>query len=242
MGIPILFIAIVIAIIVVAVIAVYYNHYTRIINQRLKEQVSDGKKVWSPATVAIITAFFGLVLFSITVLLVRINSPTSSIDDRYFQAQYDYEAYAPEYIQQGYLSGFSIAENAGYTKHEETTGDIKYTYFISNERYDIFHPAFIIFVEYIGTGDIISYGIQGAFLTDTSETICGKGFSGADVSDYVCIIGNTSVDCIFQISLYYYDEDGGIALLQDETIMNSNSESYSTAFGAINIEINRPQE
>ncbi|MGL6202295.1 MAG: hypothetical protein ACRC3H_25555 [Lachnospiraceae bacterium] len=242
MGITILFIALVIIIITIAVIAVYYSHYTHIINMRLKEQTSSEKKIWPPSTVAIVTSFAGLALFSITILLIRLNGSASDIDDRYLQSQYDYNVFAPEDMQQGYLSNLSMSENAGYTKYEKTAGDIKFTYFISNESYDIFHPAFILFAEYIGTSNIVNYGVQGDFLTDTHDSIAGKGFSGAEVSDYICVVGNTSIDCVFQLSLYYYDENNSINLQQDKTIMTGNNENHSTASGTINIELDRPQE
>ena len=242
MGIVILLIAVAIVIVAVAVVAVYYFSYTRIINTRLQGQISNGKKLWSPAKVAIVTAFIGLILFSSIVLLIRMNNTeANSIDDQYLNSIYSYEVYSPEDMGRGYLGSFSVSENIGYTKTEETIGDIKYTNFISNDKFDIYHPAFIIFAEYVGESDVVSYGVQGTYLTTTHEPIFGTGSSGADVPDYICIIGNTSIDCIFQLSLYYYDKDGRIALNQSENVTNGNSPELASAYATMNIIIDRSQ-
>jgi hypothetical protein len=240
MSIVILLIAAAIIIAAATVAAVYYYRYTRIINKRLQGQITDAKKLWAPAKVAVVTAFAGLLLFCVIVLLIRMNSAGANrIDDSYLNALYSYEVYAPEDMRQGYLSNFSIYENAGYKKAEETIQDIKYTYFISGEKFDICHPAFIVFAEYIGEYDIVSYGIQGTYLTTEREPVYGTASSGADAPGYICVIGNASINCVFELSLYYYDEKGTEALNQNhgQYAMTGNSKELASVCSTLNIAV-----
>lgn len=236
--------AVAIIIVAIAVVAIYYLHYYRVINKRLKEQPENGKRMLSPKTVGIFTVIAALLLFSISVLVVRINqSDAARIDEKYMTAQFDYDLFTPQEMQHGFLENYSINDNAGYEKHEEILGEIKFTYFVSNSAYNVFHPAFIIFAEYIGPEDIVTLGFQGDFLTNERVPVVGKGGSGTDAQEYICILGNTSIDCVFQLSLFYYDADGDMAVNNEldtaGTDATGNNADYTAAAATITIDISR---
>jgi len=243
----IIIIAVSIIIIAIATVAIYYLHYSRVINKRLKERSGNEKRMLSPKTVGIVTIILALLIFSITIPWVRVNqSNTIEIDKEYLTAQYNYEVLAPQDMQRGYLASYSINDNAGYEKYEEILGNIRFTYFVSNDAYDAFHPAFLIFAEYIGPEDIMTFGFQGDYLTSEHISVAGKGGFGADTQEYICIIGNTSIDCIFQLSLFYYDEDGNIAMNKEldtlDVNITGNSADYAVAAETIKIVIMRTSD
>ncbi len=65
----------------------------------------------------------------------------------------------------------------------EILGDIKFTCFISSSARDPYHPAFIIYAQYIGTEEIAAFGYKGEYLTNDHIEIAGKEGLGADAQD-----------------------------------------------------------
>jgi len=67
-----------------------------------------------------------------------------------------------------------------------------------------------------------------------------------NTQEYICIIGNTSIDCIFQLSLFYYDEDGNIAMNKEldtlDVNITGNSADYAVAAETIKIVIMRTSD
>jgi len=243
----IIFIAVSVVVTAIAIVALYYLYYSKAINKRLKERPQNRKRMLSPKTVVIVAIITALLLFSVSVLLVRMKqSEAINIGEQYLTAQYDYEVFTPQEMQQGYLESYSIDNNIGYKKHEEILGDIKFTYFVSLGSYDVYHPAFIIYVQYIGQEDIVSFGYQGDYLTNEHIKIAGKEGAGADAQEYICILGNTSIDCIFQLSLFYYGADGDMSVNKDlntaGTDATGNNADYAIAAETIRIVIPRTGE
>lgn len=191
--------------VLVGTITVYFFAYKRNINKALVDRDSVKRRMPPPYKV-LIAATAIIVGTVILICAMRIGTSGNGVEleDRYFNAKYDFRVYQPEEMI-GYLSVYSMEENAGYKKSVEEVGDVRVTYFLSEDGYDTFHPSFIAFVEYIGEKPVLSYGYEGDYVTPDDVNICGKGAAGSDVEDYFVIIGSASIECTFKLDIYYYD-------------------------------------
>ena len=208
-------------------ILVYYMAYSRRINRMIQNGFVPKYKMLSPlkfATIVIIgiLAVFGIFLSIMT--LRSDNTTTMSMDDRYYEGNYDFKVYEDTRIPE-YLSVYNIVSNPGYEKKQETKGDLRYTYFISKEKYDWFHPSLIMFIEYTGKSDIVTFEYNGKFLTpeESPEVIRGIGLSGGSFNKYIMVVCSRSVDSIFSFEIsmsnnYEKHENLGDGALVHDTI------------------------
>lgn len=195
-----------IAFLVLAItIVVYFLIYKRNVNKALENR--DGSKRRMPAPHKVLISVSGAIAFVLIIYISRSMIHTDSgIDQAYFNAYYNFDVYEPEEMT-GYLSMYSMEKNAGYKKYIEEKGDVKVTYFLSEEKYDTYHPTFIAFVEYAGEKEVLYKGYHGQFLTHAGESICGKGAAGSDVTEYFVVMGDASIGCTFELEIYYYDTE-----------------------------------
>jgi len=122
----------------------------------------------------------------------------------YRSAVYDYQSYNASQMT-GYRSLYSIENNPGYTKMIEQYGDIRFTCFVRNEGFDYYHPSFIVYAEYLGDKDILYFGVQGSFFAPDDSQMTGKGHAGSEYERYVCVIGTSTIQSRFELSLYLFD-------------------------------------
>lgn len=225
--------------IMIAVISlVYFIIYKVLINRRIVSGETNKRKMISPFWMTIILFAIVFVIYLIvSVILSRVayeSNDQDTIPDEYFYATYDYNVYYPDEMNTGYLSNFSIEENPGYEKYEEVMGDIKFTYFISCEEFDTYHPAFIIYAEYTGDKEgTFSTDYMGKFLTQEGIEICGTGAGGGDYEEYICVVGNTSIDCSFSFDLHFYEEGA------DKEAIEANIDEVSFAHGTVVLDLKR---
>lgn len=239
----------------VAVCIVYFVYYKSTINKRLENGVTNGKKMISPLWMAIIFLIIALIVLIVVPMLLRMGGTVSDINEipeKYWNASYDYQVYTPDEVESGFLGNYSIDENTGYERYEEVDGNIRFTYFISREAYDSYHPAFIIYAEYVGTEDIknLSMGFYGEFFTSEGQDICGTGASGGEFSDYVCVVGNPSIDCGFSLDFYLVDPIAEKKILDEQMQDDSESDTdylqeslnrtreNAAAYGTLRIDLN----
>lgn len=234
--------AVVLLVTVIVACVVYLFGYQHIINRRLSERKTDGKRLLSPRAFSVAALVATLLLFGIGTAVMRLHNDNSSqIDDKYLNATYDYTVYNSGNIQNSYAAAYSTEKNIGYERHEETIGDIKFIYFTSKDPFDIFHPSYIIFAEYIGGDDsVIAYGYDGNYLTDTGVKICGKGASGSEMQDSICITGSASLDCVFSLTIYLYNESGIISMKNDGNLAGDDSAKYALTDSTLNINVKLP--
>lgn len=231
-------------IIAVAACVVYLLVYQHVINKRLYERNTNEKRLLSPGAFSI--AVFGAVLliFGIGTAVMRLSAGSSpGIDDKYLKATYDYTVHDSGNIQGSYAAGYSTEKNAGYERHEETIGDIRFIYFTSKDSFDIFHPSYIIFAQYIGDDtSVASYGYDGSFLSNTGAKICSKGASGADMQDSICITGSASLDCTFSLTIYLYNDSGMISMQNDQEQTSSNNAKDAVTYSTLDVNVSSPQD
>lgn len=193
-----------IAVVAIAVVTIYFVIYRRSINKRLCNS-KDSKKMWSPLKVCIVTIIMALVVFGAIMGIFAASNSSQGIGDAYKQASYNANIYQPQDMGNGYLSKYSIAENPGYTKYTKDIGDVRYTYFISDEAYNSYHPAFLIFAEYIGDAKMAYYDADCSFQTKDGKEINSVSASEGENEKYTCFIGNASVDCSISCIVDYYN-------------------------------------
>ena len=204
----ILFSPLIVIIVIVAATAIYFLAYKKRINRQISDSGIKQRKMtppWRFAIIVIIVALAGLSAFMAVLSLRYFENPGDEVADEYYEATYDFMSYSPDEMSQGYLSAFSMDSNAGYTKDTVTDNDVRFTYFIRNDDYNTYHPSFIVYAEYIGDKAFTSYDIDGKFLTDTEGLIIGRGWGGADKDAYLAVLGNASIDCVFSLTVSYYD-------------------------------------
>ncbi len=242
MGIILSYAALLLVIMVVACI-VYLLVYQHVINKRLYEQKTDGKKLLSPRTFSIAALVAVLLIFGIGTAVMRLSVGSSTgIENKYLNATYDFTVHSSGNIVDSYAAGYSTEKNAGYERHEETIGDIKFIYFTSKDSFDIFHPSYIIFAEYVGNDtSVVSYGYDGRYLSDAGTKICSKGASGAKIQKSICITGSASLDCTFSLTIYLYDDSGMISMQKDKEQTDSNNFKYAVTYSTLNIDVRLPQ-
>ena len=191
----------------IVAIAIYFGIYKTRINKQINTLNAKPQKMMPPWLFAIIIVIVVLVGFSISITTRYMLSASNAnrIPDQYYQATYSFKSYSPDEMSQGYRNNFSIESNAGYTKHVTVENDVKFTYFTRNDEYNTYHPSFIVYVEYIGAKHVLVNGLNGKFLTDSEALITGQGWGGGYSDKYFTVLGNASVECIFSLTVYYYD-------------------------------------
>ncbi|MGN1343059.1 MAG: hypothetical protein ACI4U3_00670 [Traorella sp.] len=195
-----LLILFVIIIFVLLFLGIYYQAYKRNVNQSLVDS-SKSKKMISPFFMGILCIIGGLVIY----VIISLAFSNNQSENPYLNASYAFDTYYEEDIE-GYLSVYSIDENAGYDKQEEVVNNTRYTIFTREDSYDTYHPSFIIYVEYLGDLDLVGMDLQGTFYDDEMKLICGKGFGGS-YHEKLMVVGDSSIECYFELELYYYDRE-----------------------------------
>lgn len=182
-----------------AVVVVYSVLYRRSINKRLSDPQS-GRRMWSPLRVCIVTVITALAVFAMIAGTIASHNPPVSTGGAYAAV------YRPEDGENQYLRVYSIERNSGYAKHVQRIGDVKYTYFISEETYDSCHPAFLIYAEQIGNAKRSYCDANCSF-----QAMDGKEFYSVSASEeknepFLCLAGNAPVDCKISCVVEYYNQ------------------------------------
>lgn len=182
----------------------YFFWYRGAINRQLAGGGCRREKLLPPARIAVLALIAALLIFAVGVAVMG-RSRQPGLERRYWEAVYDFAVYTPQEMAQGYLSGYSADENPGYRKCLREDGGIRFTCFTYEGPFDYYHPAFLIYVE-LEAEEGAAMGFTGAFLTPEGEPITSRGASGGPAQP-LWIIGTSSVDCVFSLTYYLYDED-----------------------------------
>lgn len=188
--------------------SLYLIYYRSAINRRLSNtsRVRE-RKLWSPMRVCLTTVIGALLVFAIIciILLIGISAKPSASEA---ESDYHAEILLTEKMHEGYLSTYSINENAGYEKKEQIIDNVKYTYFISTEKADTLHPYFLIYAEYLGDNAVKYYNAEISFQTYDGNEITSRLVGGCEINDtVVCIVGNAFADCNVSCIVEFYNEE-----------------------------------
>lgn len=189
------------------VIVLYLFYYRSKINRRLTDPTHTKKtKLWSPMWVCLTAVIGALTVFAVICMLLASSRP--ALPSAPSPVAYHAQILSPEEMKDGYLSRYSIEENAGYTKEEKVINDVKYTYFISTEETDAFHPSFLIYAEYIGEGTPRYHDVDVSFQTFDGQEMSNRMVGGCETNgDTVCIVvGNAFSDTNISCIVDFYDD------------------------------------
>lgn len=213
------FITVAAAVAVVIYRAVYQNS----INKRLNNGEIRHHRMPSPFTFTLVAVITALVA-AVAVTAFMPSSGDVIIPDEYRNAVFDAEGYNPNEMT-GYRTAYSIDGNPGYTKQVEQKGDVRFTCFVREDDFDLYHPSFIVFAEYTGDKNILytGYNIQNSI--PSGERLGGHGAAGHPFGGYLCFVGTSNVSFSVELTSYFYDSP-----LKDE-----NMGDYATASGTVTI-------
>ncbi len=197
--------ALILGFIALLVLLVYFVVYQRNINQAMNNQPHRKMPSLYKVSIGLLIAVM-TILLAVTLIKAFLVQNSTEIGEHYFNGRYDFDVYQPQEMK-GYLADYQIDENHGYQKEIKEKQDIRYTIFTSEDPYDAYHPAYLIFVEYIGNQKIASYGYMGSYFTMNDQKIAGKGAAGSENEAYFVVIGNTDMNCKFELQVAYYQDD-----------------------------------
>lgn len=202
------------------IIVGYLIFYRSRINQQLKEpSFGKHKPLWSPMRVCLTTVIGALVVYVAACLVMTSpNLPPLNLHHS-FPNDHSFRISTQEEMQEGYRSRFSMEENPGYTKEVTEIDDVRYTYFLSETEPDFFHPAFLVYAEYIGTG---TPAYQDASLTYYDpdgewETLAASGLESS--SRTICFFGNALIGGNISCTVDFYEtlpEEFNLEQMQEE--------------------------
>lgn len=202
-------IVIVIAIIIAASITIYKLIYNIKINRQLQSDDNTGKQWPTPGKIVFSLIIVSLVLFCISLIIYNYNNHDQT--GTYSVNQYtDYVSLTSEEIKESayahYVNAFESGELKGYDKVEKTENNFHYFYFISRDDYDILHPSFVLFVEYIGNSEYVGYN-EDMKIYASDDNSWGSS-SGGNISEYYCVIGNMDFSrmCGFNYKLSLFND------------------------------------
>ena len=100
-------------------------------------------------------------------------------------------------------------------------------YFISESEYDILHPSFILFVEYVGEEKYECYMDTGKAYLDEGNAFISAG--GGEISDYYVVVGNIDLDsgCGFKYEIGLYEDETKMEKEFDSDYLSESNERVS---------------
>lgn len=215
-----LLVFVVLAILVIAITVVYTSMYRVRINKHLASGEKGNAKVWSPMKVCIVSVIAALALCAILFAAHSMKTPAAVTS----KPDVTVEKYTADQMQTGYLSQYSREGNAGYEKHDQVIGDIKYTWFVSKEGLNTLHPAFLIYAEYTGTDKAKYEDIILNFKTFSGDEIAQYTEGGCDFDgSVICLIGNASGDCQVTCIVDVYETLKNESEVDFQEIKNNNT-------------------
>ncbi len=192
--------------IVGATLIVYKVIYNLVIKRRLSQGLVDGRQWPSPKSI-LLSVLIAILLIIIVISSIGIpNKDTSSIKTNYNQLCNVVTHTSDELNGTAmgiYKNAYSTGKLSGYTKEEQTKGNFHYICFKSDDGYDALHPAFVMFVEYIGSDDFEGYMDISSINSDDGSW--GYDSSCGETSDYYFVAGNFDYDtisCTYTLGLY----------------------------------------
>ena len=201
MGNTLLFVLICSVIVVIVTVSLLYRSYYRYrINNRLTENTEKSGRLLSPLTVLLTTTLVTLVAFGTITGLLAAKSP---VDIHVPALTSDFKVFAQSEMN-GYRSNYSKTENPGYTKYTEETEEISFTYFISDEEFDNYHPSIIVYADYLGDKEIAAIELSANYLDDSGLAAGSEVNINCNEAE-ICVFGSSDSATVFKVAISYYD-------------------------------------
>ncbi|MGN0489553.1 MAG: hypothetical protein ACI4HO_09855 [Ruminococcus sp.] len=192
--------------IVGVILVVYRVIYNLAIKRRLSQGIVDGRQWPSPKNVLLSVLIVILLIIIVISSIGILNQDTPSGKINYNQLCNVVTHTSDELDETAmgiYKNAYSTGKLSGYTKEEQTKGNFHYVCFKSDDGYDALHPAFVMFVKYIGSDDFEGYMDISSINSDDDSWVYGS--SCGEISDYYFVAGNFDYDtisCTYTLGLY----------------------------------------
>lgn len=200
---------------------VYFFLYQFLINRRLKTG-KKGKSIPTPRVGIVISVILIMILVPILLSGNKTYPNAATIADC--------DVFRSDTIPETYATVYKKGEDiSGYNRYELVDGNFLYTYYMSITEFDVLHPKFIIFVEYIGENENDIYKISSGF--SYVDGGCAYTSSGeAKANDYYCIVGNANGECGYKVFAAAYSAERAEKMMEEyegiETLLQ-NADSSS---------------
>ncbi|MGN0476627.1 MAG: hypothetical protein ACI4HM_04730 [Ruminococcus sp.] len=187
-------------------LVVYRVIYNLAIKRRLSQGIADSRQWPSPKSVLLSVLIVILLIIIVISSIGILNQDTPSKKINYNQLCNIVTHTSDELDETAmeiYKNAYNTGKLSGYTKEEQTKGNFHYVCFKSDDGYDALHPAFVMFVEYIGSDDFEGYMDTSSINSDDDSWVYGS--SCGETSDYYFVAGNFDYDtisCTYTLGLY----------------------------------------
>lgn len=189
--------------------------YTFMYNKRIEAKLKKGDKTgiqWPEPKNIVLVIMTVLVVVSGIINLLSVDGGSGQHIN--VNQYVDYATYTSKDIvgtsAENYIEAFEKGELIGYKKEEKTENNFHYIYFISEEEYDIIHPSFILYVEYVGEKEYKGYMDTAKVFLDESNNFSSSG--GGDKEEFYVVVGNVNLE-----GGYSFEYE--IGLFEDESKM-----------------------
>lgn len=183
------------AFIIVSVIAgviVYTALYNAKIKRRLEQGITTGRQWPQPKNIVLIILIAALSIICVISVIKgfkRTNTPPVNINNiGYAESFLSYELKDSQF--EHYIEAYETGKLSGYTLTEATEDEFTYKYFRSEDYFNLLHPSFVLFVDYIGTDELTGFIDSSSISYGTELGVSGQNCG--ETSDYFCIIGNVN--------------------------------------------------
>ncbi|MBQ3544625.1 MAG: hypothetical protein IJA34_06535 [Lachnospiraceae bacterium] len=227
-GISIFLLLVIVLFIGLISLAIYTFMYNKSIEAKLKKGDKSGIQWPEPKNIVLVIM---TVLVVVSGIINLLSSDSGSGQVVNVNQYVDYATYTSKDIvgssAENYVEAFEKGELKGYKKEEKTENNFHYIYFVSEEDYDILHPSFILFVEYVGEKEYKCYMDEAKVYLDEGNNFSSSG--GGENEEYYVVVGNIDLDSGygFKYEMGMYEDEAKMEKEVNEDCLKDASERVS---------------
>lgn len=177
---------------------IYYFIYRHNINKRLAQGITHKKGLmspwWMPVILLAVSVFLSLPILLAVILGAASYGVISEVKNVEVSESMEISFYTAEEMEEGFLSVYSMEENAGYTKTTQTVGEMEFTCFAAEDLSESYHPHYLVYSDITGTlPEDAVFVFEGTLCQDGSPV---EGYSSIAYADEmpICIISGMQED------------------------------------------------
>lgn len=227
-GISIFLLLVIVLFIGLISLAIYTFMYNKSIEAKLKKGDKSGIQWPEPKNIVLVIM---TVLVVVSGIMNLLSDDGGSVQKINVNQYVDYATYKSKDIigtsAENYIEAFEKGELKGYKKEEKTENNFHYMYFVSEEEYDIIHPSFVLFVEYVGENEYKCYMDEAKVYLDEGNNFSSAG--GGTSEKYYVVVGNINLDngYGFEYEIGLYEDETKMEKESDEDCLKGASERVS---------------
>lgn len=177
---------------------IYYGIYRHNINKRLAQGITHKKGLmspwWMPVILLAASVFLSMPILAIVIFSAVSYGVVTDVEHVEVSVSMETGFYTAEEMEEGFLSVYSMEENAGYTKNTQTVGEMEFTCFAAEDLFASYHPHYLVYSDVTGTlPEDAVFLFEGTLCQDGSPV---EGYSNIAYADEmpICIISGMQED------------------------------------------------